>query len=339
MRVIYMPSFLLSRFDAYRRDERLKFSWGKRSYFNYQHIFITYADGRNWEDLRKEWDIPETVDIMADSGGFQFLSGKLSMLDPIDVIEWQNRNVNRGMALDLPPYTSPSKKELKDFEDYMYKSVVNYKIMYDRHKEGMLLYAPIHGVDDNTLEEWKTATDAVGDWDAYALTSPQEPLEYLRRIKFIINHGIDKPLHFLMAGGTLIYILLSRFSVFYNHQITIDSSTFSTLLRSYGFITSPLGSKIITIGKNSSSARNRLGCLCPVCQQTQDMDNDKYNELGVLAFHNMYMLIWRYEFLSSISTESYDVIKTIIGSRVEYVKQLDRILGVTSDKKMDDYFG
>ena len=332
-----MPSFLLSRFDKYRSDPHLKFSWGERSYFQYPHLFITYADGKNWYDLRKEWSIPEDVDVMADSGGFQFLSGRLTMLDPVDVIEWQNRNANRGMALDLPPYTSPSKKELKDFEDYMYKSVLNYKVMYERRKESMLLYAPIHGIDDKTLEEWKNATDAVGDWDAYAFASPHDPLEYIRRIKFIIEHKIEKPIHFLMAGGTLPYLLLARFSIFYPYQITVDSSTFSTLMKEYGFIIDLVRQRVITIGKSESSARNRIGCLCPVCQQTKDLNNEKFNELGIIAFHNMYMLIWRFEFLSSIASENYQVLKEVIGDDVQYIKQLDHILGVKEGVKLDDY--
>jgi hypothetical protein len=306
--------------------------WNSRGFFKYPYLFVSYQDSKKFENLRREWGIDSDIIVMSDSGGFQILT-RGARIDPVEVIEWQNNNVDVGHTLDVPPYIDPLHAQIRsDWYDCLEQTVLNSRIMYERKKESMLLYGTIHGGTDDMKKWWKECVDSVGDWDGYAIGLRDHPTEIIKAVRFILsNHIIDKPLHFFGVGATVPFFLLSRFSHTYSSTITVDSASFGNRMKGYNFIydpihlgrTLPVGSE----GRTTGKVYNRVGCLCPVCQVITKMDYTQYQEFVI--FHNLYMTIWHYSVLNSLATEDYKTLSNFFPREtIDYIKTLDSVIGV-----------
>ena len=352
-RVIYMPSYLLSRLATYK--EKLKFPWNHRGDFSYPYIFVTYADGKHFADLRNFWEVDSNKGlIMSDSGGFQILARgenedapQDTRINPEDVIEWQNKNCDVAMTLDEPPYDSVYKTALFKWEEKMAQTVLNTKIALDRKKGGLQLYATIHGLDESNWFDWKIAVDSAGGLDGYAIGLPSKPNIIIEFLKFVLDHKIEKPLHFFKMGGSTEFLLLSRFSKYYPSLITVDASSFMIHMNSYTQVLSPTNlSQTIEIGDRSDNfSHTRVGCLCPVCQNNKELSNQEFRLFGYFAFHNLYMFAWHYEYLNSIAGERVGTIRNLLGDyNARYIEVIDRICARHADPNikiqsgLEDYF-
>ena len=70
---------------------------------NLKEFMINYCDyqnPKNWLDKRKDVG----SGIICDSGGFQIATGRVSIINPIDLVKSYNANANIGMVLDIPDY-------------------------------------------------------------------------------------------------------------------------------------------------------------------------------------------------------------------------------------------
>lgn len=338
MGAIYLPAYLLSRFDPYLKSPNFRSSWNSKGFFKYPYLFTSYGLEGGTRDIRRQYSIDPDVVIFTDSGGFQILS-KQYRIDPEKVIEWENGNADIGMTLDVPPYDGPAKKNVLNWEDCMLQTVQNTRIMNDRKSGKLNLYGTIHGLTDNQRDEWKNAIDLVGDLDGYALGLGNDPESVIRMIRYVRDRKIEKPLHFFRLGASLGFFLVSRYSLLYPSMITADSSSFMIKMRGYTMLISPMDiGRTIQVGdKNVESVVNRLGCLCPVCSQTKHIDQREFRELGLSAFHDLYLLIWHYSILNSLAAERPEALRSIFGEGVKWIEALDKIIGIQSGHGLEVY--
>ena len=110
------------------------------------------------------------LEIIGDSGGAQLTSGKTHWVDPHEVIQWYNRGVDVGMALDIPP------REVDQIHRKVIKAAAlaqkkSNKIYQSERAPELKLLNVLHGFD---LEQTRMFMDIVGDgydWDGWAIGS------------------------------------------------------------------------------------------------------------------------------------------------------------------------
>jgi len=110
-RALFVPPVIQQVFSLGRHDRRIfdKFAgnwWEDHAVFKYPQLLISYKykiDNKvTYDDLRKNYRIPDDVRVFCDSGAFTAVSRKIE-LDPKDVFDWQRRNGNIAFILDEIP--------------------------------------------------------------------------------------------------------------------------------------------------------------------------------------------------------------------------------------------
>ena len=83
--------------------------------------------------------------IFCDSGGFQIAMGRSSIINPIELVKYYNKNCNLGMVLDIPDYNegNPFPDEMISDLAQIQKRNTNYMLKYI--EEGVELINIIHG--------------------------------------------------------------------------------------------------------------------------------------------------------------------------------------------------
>jgi tRNA-guanine family transglycosylase len=297
--------------------------WNNKSPFKYPYAFASYLSHNMFKKLRSEFEIDSDVVLFSDSGGYSIFARGV-IIDPYELAEWYNSSgVDLAIHLDYPPYKDPKKSTVIDFDERLELTVRSSKILLDRVKSTKL-YSTIHGNSEKHYDRWRSAMELVSDnWFGWALgvapiNDPNAVLKLIRYLELIKN---DKPVHFFETGDVICFLLIARYANKRGLLVTSDSNS--------PLASAQIGMQYITIfGRNVSigarqedATKSQLKCLCPVCSK-----GNVQEDIELLTLHNAYMLIWRYEFLNSISCERVEVIKQVIPEAVGYIQRLDAIL-------------
>jgi hypothetical protein len=114
------------------------------------------------------------LEVMGDSGGAQLYSGKIHHIDPNHVINYYNKGVSVGMALDIPPREADqsSDRVLRLCALAQAKSNAVYQA---KRAEDLKLFNVVHGFDlQQTRDYIKTVVGANGEfsgWDGWGVGS------------------------------------------------------------------------------------------------------------------------------------------------------------------------
>jgi len=248
-------------------------------------------------------------------------------VDPHSLAEWYNSSgVDLAIHLDFPPYTDARKSKVVEFEERLELTARCSKILLDNVKSSVKLYATIHGNNEKHYDIWRSAMELVSDdWFGWAVgVAPvNDPDAVLRLVRYLESFKNEKPVHFFECGSAEAFILIARYANKRELFITADSTYASTAAQS-GMLYMTVFGKLVPIGpRQEDSLKNKLSCLCPVCSRYGELREDT----ELLTLHNTFMLVWRYSFLNSISTEKPEAIKKLLPEAVPYIRQLDAILG------------
>jgi len=300
--------------------------WNSNFPYKYPYVFASFPRFKNTKNLRKEFNIDEDVVVYCDSGGYSILTG-VTTVDPYDLAEFYNKSgIDIGMTLDFPPYADPHKSIVVEFDKRLELTVKASKVLVDNVKSSVQLYACIHGANERQYEIWRQSLELVYDWFGLALgVSPvNDPHAVLRLIYYLETIKNEKPVHFFESGDTVCFLLISRYANRKGLSVSADSTAAVLSARGGNVYYTILG-RATKVGKRQEDALRVIpDCICPVCSKygservIQDPD--------LLTLHNLYILIWKYRFINSISTERYEIIKTVLPEALPYVKALDNIL-------------
>jgi tRNA-guanine family transglycosylase len=288
--------------------------WTDTAIFNYDALLVSAFYGLDHPDFREYYGIPrDNFIFVGDSGGYQIWTQKVQ-IEPTDILRWQENNVDIGLTLDVPP-PSPV-VNWKDFEYAAKQTYRNSEIMHrNRQSEDILMYKVIQGDNQKEMDYW---WDVMSDLEFDGISiAPRPPNAEKMAIGlgFAMSKGV-KNIHVLLGtgGGTIPTIIYARK---YFDLLTVDSSSFSSAGAIYRSYYLPFNiSQTLAFGKQFNGELKELPCDCPVCQvsSVKDMNLTKNDQDtggrsmasisgGLIALHNLYMVLRHHHFLEKLSDD------------------------------------
>ena len=161
----------------------------------------------------------DTSHVLADSGGYQIISGKLHA-DTIwarkQIFDWQRRHCDFGMTLDVP--TAAIANEKSDYTEFnecladTYRHLKDYQVFYDNKKFPLLNV--MQGRSGGEADTWyDVAKKFKFDGWAFAGHLKADYYEVIRRILIMIEEGRiserENWIHFLGKGTFSFGVLLT----------------------------------------------------------------------------------------------------------------------------------
>jgi len=277
--------------------------WTDTAIFRYDAMLVSAFYGMDKWDFREYYKIPrKNFTLIGDSGGFQIWTQGVK-IEPLDILRWQEHNVDIALTVDVPP-PSPC----PDFTLFTRASDLsrkNYEIAYrSRESEDIELFKVLQGDNRKELNYW---WDNVADleFDGVSISvHPPTPMPLAINLGYIMDKG-EKKTHVLLGTGKGTYPTAVYAKRFFD-RITIDSASFSISgARNRGYwLPYDIGSAI-NFGKKFSGELKKLPCKCPVCQLAtiDDLNSEGSLAGGLIALHNLWTSLSYYDFLDDISDD------------------------------------
>ena len=296
--------------DGHRYDIRW---WKPDCFFYHPFSLISAYYGLNYPNFRERFGIPKEVFLLGDSGGFQNVTKKADLF-PLKVLRWQERNVDLGFILDVPPYDFTGTAQFggsaaERFDESLKQTRENAEIMADNRETKMPLYGVIQGETFKQMTTWYEALKDL-NFDGYSL-SPKpsfDPFAVAMHMYVAHINGIEN-LHVLQVTGIngLAMIAYAAGHMKFNH-IYYDSATYAMKAVKRKYTLNLL--KEVRISKLKSKT---LPCMCPVCSRV-NIDYFQNSEWPVLliSLHNIWQGIHLNNLLNSLK-DDLPFLKNFIG--------------------------
>lgn len=252
---------------------------------------------------------PKSMTVISDSGGFQFLTGKLDYLDPLQLVNWYNENADVGIVLDMPVVSRISDPKLHAAHAQL--QARNTQLMLDAAAPGLEFMNVVHGL---TADDKIRFHDTVGHNDIRRLAIGgsyfDTVMSSVASVLLLHRRLGDHYQHYHFLGITNLFQVLAYMRMAHHGLlpfVTSDSSTYYQKGASKEYlIQTRLSSNIshLNIGQrdNVTSPYAVLPCSCPVCSNLKYVDAlSNFGGSAVssaTAFHNA----WRYnEYLKAMA--------------------------------------
>lgn len=115
---------------------------------NFVHVDNTNGAADNRTQGRPEGS---NVTLLSDSGGFQFSTGVVGAVNPLEMIKFYNRNVDAGMCLDVP-ITVPSRQLIQRAGALQAK---NLDLLMQHKADHVDILNILHGATNEEAEEYR----------------------------------------------------------------------------------------------------------------------------------------------------------------------------------------
>lgn len=318
----FVPSAegMITRGKTRIKSEKIEYSldwWTDTAIFRYNALMVSAFYGLDMWDFREFYNIPrDDFLFVADSGGFQLSRHPVS-ISPIDVLRWMEHNVDVGLTLDDPPTPEERKNLTLDLlKPHGIKCRKYYEEMHKGWKSDDLeLLKVIQGdKPDQLVWWWDLMADLEFDGAALACRPPTAK-QTAMGLGFVMDKEVKK-VHVLLGTGKAT-IPLIIYAKKYFDRVTVDSSSFSqsgAIYRSY-YLPFNL-TQSLEFGEKFTSTIKHLPCDCPVCQITtvddlnvakigvkSDAKKDASLPGGLIALHNLYMVLRYYYFLDMLADD------------------------------------
>lgn len=236
--------------------------------------------------------------IMSDSGGYQISRDRIDFVNPYQLIQFYNENVDVGMVLDIPFFSQGADDILAMS---MEAQANNNKILVENKRDDLELVNVCHG---HTPKAYRRFHDGVYRPEirrlAIGLAYTATYLSSLHRILDTSEYtqGLYDSYHILGVSNIVQVISLIKMAQLeLIPYITSDSTTHiqASVNREYifsPFLTAPFKRVKLKKSEYKASSDSLLPCNCPVCSALRytDIMVALENALGfsLLAFHNMF---------------------------------------------------
>lgn len=285
---------------------------------NLPYFMVNYVAESSKKVASSRKDVGEERDpnslIVADSGGYQILQGRVEYLDPLRIVEWYNDNVDIGFSLDIPANNRASgllHRAAKIQER-------NNEIMMSNKKSGLELINVLHGATKEDMIYYRDTVERP-DIDRMAFGSLYHYYDLLASVDLmyqVANTGQKyKHIHVLGVSNSLHTSLLIRMATKgLMPHLTSDSSTpmQKARLREWHTYSSPQEKvKFMLVGYKDGyrpSSNNILPCSCQVCSAI------KYSDVlwclsgniahKVFEFHNIHSMSRYFDAVTEYSKET-----------------------------------
>lgn len=229
--------------------------------------------------LREEIGIPEGTILFADSGGFDFQTRK------VDTTPERTLETQRQIGADiLGTVDRPLSRDNRDRENQrrISESTKHALKASDRHDGDELLFASVHGLDPETVQNNVRYLERNGSFDGYALGSLVPVRTDYKKVTNLIlaaRRATDKHLHVYGLGGLVYQPLLLYLGV-----DSFDSSAFIRSAGNRNYLVPGFGGQEL----RGVAELSYLPCSCPVCHDTAltELREDR----DALTKHNLWAL-------------------------------------------------
>lgn len=270
-------------------------------------VLVTYGNIRSglMEDWRKK------IYVLADSGGYMLYTGTRGDLkfNPVEVLEWQKKNSDVGIILDLPPVfsrleglerTGKSEEVWKRSKSFTLKSIE----VARKQKGEFPVLLVLHYKNFDYLLEWyeELLKDNLRYFDGIAVPLGSRTKEEVvemnsKAFKFLVLSFLLKEkipyVHFLMEGNLTFWLFLVYVSKYFKF-ITADSTAAIQWATKWIFIDYWV-KELYPVGRRKSG-EFKTYCSCSVCEKYRKglLKKVKYWLFGHawLAFHNVIVSWW-----------------------------------------------
>ncbi|TRZ53206.1 MAG: hypothetical protein D4S01_01695 [Dehalococcoidia bacterium] len=322
----FKPSIKDLAVDALKIEREYSLDWWSHSsIFRYNALMVSSFYGMKWGNFRQFYNIPKNDFLfVADSGGYQVSTQKVA-IEPTEVLNWMEANVDVGMTLDVPPLDM-SLKVVGNFENFKLAarhSKRNYEIMHKNWNGKPELLKVIQGGTADRLDYWYNFTKEL-EFSGLAFSPKPVNEETVAITLAYANHVGAKKVHVFLGTSENISPITIYAKKFFD-RLTFDSSTCSssaTRFRNY-FLPYNL-SKSITFGGQYRDKLKHLPCSCPVCKLAtiDDFRIEKGSHAtktaslagSLIALHNIYVYLQYYDFLTALSDDE-EAYRTFLQSR------------------------
>lgn len=220
MRQYLLPVWGHSRFSAAAKDFGLRMEngkvvgWWDEPPMNYGHVLISYV---HW---KPSYHFPKGCYVFGDSGGFSLATGRVSKIDPIDVLEWQASMCTVGCVLDSPP-NSPGKNSHRiwhsGLDETLKRTERALPVYRQMRKQGTAFrwWGVLHGNTEAEVREYYEKMCAIypfeDEGEGWAIRAePFVNIYCVARSLRILKHLGIKKAHFLAATSQdVIAVLLA----------------------------------------------------------------------------------------------------------------------------------
>ena len=310
MKPAFTPVFNLNK-AILKTDEKGKdLTWySENALYKYPYMLVSAFYGKKHEDMRKDFNIPKDVFIIGDSGGAQLITDATKKINPLEILEWQEKNVNVAIGLDFPPIVLAEEGSMlsgKSLTKEEYLRRLNITVqnnqLYEQNRENfdIKIYNVLHGRSTDEMKLWydKVKDFKFNGWAVSIKTAPTElPIYLARNACYLYDKGVRENMHVLGLSGALVVpviVYLSRFI----ENLTFDSATPTTMgqkFRRYDLGFSMLKDNLFLGTRERKGDRNvklkELPCTCPVCEHVtveQMYGTVEQDRSGLLLdLHNM----------------------------------------------------
>lgn len=318
MKAIYVPALLTGVENPIKRclvpgnkfglfkDKWDPSWWTTQSMFHYPYLLVSYYYSGKIQDYRKTLRIPDDVMMMADSGGYS-IATQGAVIDPVQVLRWQERNSNVAFALDIPPTgvenvtrISPGKvvyhAQMKFEQNAEQTRKHNVIFQNNRTSDKLKIYNVIHGYNPQLLQTWWDYVTPGIDFDGYASGAKPGSNALLQAmiLMFMYNKGVRKNVHLLGVAGIAVMPLLVWASQ-YIDNITFDSSSYGYGSRTRAYVYPDKIREYTHFGRKFNTKEhpmNVLYCKCPICQEVKTPDYFLENNVTwpglLISLHNLW---------------------------------------------------
>jgi len=256
----------------------------------YPNILLSYY---HWRTDRRTFD-PD-VFVFGDSGGYS-IATLGAVLDPEHVMNWQIRNCDIGVLLDVPPFISTDGASvLGGSASSNWKQALDRSVKHTQRALPLYLQARkagtsfrwwgvVHGETWEQLEEWHSRISAVypfedeGEGWAFKVHPANDPVQLARLLHFVKQVGVRRA-HFLQMTGipalTVLFWLGPQAGLEF---VTYDSasSSFGGFNRTVyvptedGLDWRPLGEKFREKGETHARDYMMDSCECISCELARE---------------------------------------------------------------------
>lgn len=267
---------------------------------NYTDYFMEPDGGSR---VREKRGRTSGTQVVSDSGGHQIAVGLCDYVDPNQLIDWYNKNIDLGLIIDIPTISATS--GMSNFKKLAQLQKKNTDIMLANKRDDLELINIFHGDTPEALKMFRDITEddridrlAVGGLRGANLITTADKIfsTILSGKKYKHYHGL----------GILSPSMVSLLSYFSRHPqvdlVTTDSSSpiqvaVSGSYYRYHYMEKPMDFAQIGFrgGYCRPSTKNLLTCQCPVCSALKYTDifaiMGKSILFEVLSYHNLHVAL------------------------------------------------
>jgi hypothetical protein len=305
--------------------ENFNLNWweknGNKNFHSHDALLFNYFHHKKL--TRESMKVPEDVNLIFDSGGFEILScrakGKTCKIQALDVLRWHEENANIGLTLDLSPVnlqptgeggksvaTNPRPISHEEFLNRMEETCRNNDIFQDNRgqsKHDLKIYNVIHsGMGKvRSIEEWfeRVKNFKFEGW-ALAPKPSHDAFKVAVDSMFLYDRGIRENLHVLGVSGFKVLPVLMYLEKFIKN-VSTDSFSYgvNTIVRK---MMSPY---MDIFYKPAEKSYSKIPCKCPVCSNIQCVDDLYRTDVvgySLIGLHNHWTYVNYAKYLEALVT-------------------------------------